>query len=224
VSQGQDTNWTALHEAAVNGEADEVVRLLDAGADPNHFVCPRLTARQAAQKRGEGADLPGPVPEDEDAPRGVTPLQLAVVGGDERTVRALLERGAGPNGGDRSRATPLHRAAEFDRPSLARMLLDAGADVNARTVEGYTALHTAALSGSSAVAEILLARGAHVAARAELGVTPLHCAAIGDRTAVAKLLMEAGADPASKSTHGLAPADYARAAGSRGVLAVLCKR
>jgi ankyrin repeat protein len=224
VSGNGDKAWTALHEAALRGDADEVTHLLDAGADPNHFVSPRLTARQAAQRRGEGADMPAPVPEDEDAPRGVTPLQLAVIAGNERTVRVLLDRGADPNGGDRTRATPLHRAAEFDRPSLAGILLDTGADVAARTMEGYTPLHTAALTGSAPVAKILLARGGSVGARAALGVTPLHCAAIGDRVTVAEVLIGAGANPASKSTHGLTPADYARTAGSKDVLGLLADR
>jgi hypothetical protein len=132
---GGPTGWTRLHQATLDGDAAEVARLCERGADVN------------------------------DADRfGVTPLYVAVVQGDQAIVEVLLGHGADPNvrtrGGDAPRGypgpcfsirpsvagrrgklqrivpgghTPLGRAVTAGRVGIVRDLIQAGADVNMGT-------------------------------------------------------------------------------------------
>lgn len=82
---------TALHLAAAAGRADVVVRLLDAGADPDAEAWDRaaeeeplwaMIARRARQKFSRSL--------------GCTPLHLACDAGHKEIVRLLIQRGADP--------------------------------------------------------------------------------------------------------------------------------
>jgi hypothetical protein len=146
---------SALHGAALKGDAKTVAALLE---------------------EGEDANKPSSIPLD--AP-GWSPLLLAAGGGIGGTVteggghlesvRLLVEKGganvnlrSGPMG-----EAPLHPAARNGNLQIVRYLLDHGAEVNLKArpyhfgnVEDYTALHLAALMGHSQVVQLLLARGA----------------------------------------------------------------
>ncbi|OLF19662.1 hypothetical protein BU204_01180 [Actinophytocola xanthii] len=85
-------------------------------------------------------------------------LGLAAASADERTVTALLERGAEVSRGNVHGWTPLHAAGYSNLPGLARMLLAAGApaEVAARG-DGGTPLVVALFWGHREAAEVLAA-------------------------------------------------------------------
>ena len=144
---------------------------------------------------------------------GATALMAAAAGGDETSVRLLMEHGADPNarpgtghsdfilGGGRS---ALMWAAYRGDVVILKLLLDAGADVNAEASLG-TPLSQAAWADHTAAARLLIERGAKPNQTAHRdGYTPLHAAsetgaissATEDKdTALVKLLLEHGADP-----------------------------
>lgn len=95
---------------------------------------------------------------------GGTALTEAVIQGNHRNVRLLLEHGASIEARvGSSRYTPLMLAAMRDDEDAVKMLLEAGADVNALDSAGSSPLMWAAYSsenGSSHVVDLLLEAGA----------------------------------------------------------------
>ena len=137
---------------------------------------------------------------------GATALMAAAAGGDEASVRLLINQGADVNaqaaatnpgfifGGGRS---ALMWAAYRGDLAIMKLLIDAGADVNAEGGLG-TPLSQAAWADRTAAAQLLIKRGAKVnQASHHDGYTPLHWAAsTEDRDdALTKLLIDHGADP-----------------------------
>jgi cytohesin len=101
--------------AALKGNTDRVLELLDAGADPD---------------ASDG--------------HGRTPLLEAAFGGHSTTVSALIEAGANPNARDADGWTPLMEAASKGRVHIVKQLVAANADANARNRVGQTALEVVA--------------------------------------------------------------------------------
>ena len=96
-----DDGFTALHYACFFGGADAAVALLDGGADPN------VASRN---------DM------------GVRPINSAAAGPDAlRTVRALLDHGADPNGKQASGHTALDEAELNKADELIDLLVARGA-------------------------------------------------------------------------------------------------
>ena len=86
-------------------------------------------------------------------------LGMAAATGDERLVRAVLERGADPSSANAHGWTPLHQAGYSAAP-LARMLLDAGAPADVVSARGRRhAARGRALLGPATTAELLAERG-----------------------------------------------------------------
>jgi ankyrin repeat protein len=143
LKEGADVNaahadgMTALHYAALAGDADLATLLVYAGANV------KATTRLGAY----------------------TPLHLASRQGQRDVVEVLLRAGADPNAPTASGATPLMLAAAAGDPHLVARLLDAGADPNAREqFLGETALMFAAAAGRTEVVALLAARGADLGA------------------------------------------------------------
>jgi ankyrin repeat protein len=106
---------------------------------------------------------------------GFTALHLAIFGGQEDSMRLLLERGADPNvlsTSDIAKVPPLGTAAFVRSVPLARLLLDSGADPNGRGEGGFTALHSAAQNEDEELARLLLERGADPSLAADDGRRP----------------------------------------------------
>ncbi|MFP5488518.1 MAG: ankyrin repeat domain-containing protein, partial [Acidimicrobiia bacterium] len=101
-----------LTVAAYDEDLDEVVRLLDAGEDPN-----------VAEER-----------------KGWTPLLFAAQAGDPEIVRALLDAGADIDRGSDDGWTPLMIASQNGHDDTVDLLLDAGANVLGARADNWTAL------------------------------------------------------------------------------------
>lgn len=139
-----------LHEAARVGDADEVRRLLDEGADPNQ------------------------IPTKEQGPNGLTPLHSAAISNRYKIAKMLLEKGAKVSiqenyGG----FTALQYAAGFASTSFVELLLKYGANIHSKTYDQRTPLHGAAAIANIGVAELLLEKGANINAKTQFGLTPL---------------------------------------------------
>lgn len=120
-------------------------------------------------------DKPAPVVRDQG---GRIPLHYAAADDDttkDVLVAELLAQGQDPNDRDYAGFTPLHAAAQYDRPDAVRALLDAGAEVNVRDDDGNTPLMYAVRSPwtSPEVVQLLRDRGGDPTIENQQGNSPL---------------------------------------------------
>ena len=132
------------------------------------------------------------------SPDGWSLLHLAAYGGEERTVRAVLEAGAVLHPLAKSKYspgnTPLHAAIAAGKVNAAQLLIDAGADVNFPQQPGsFTPLHIAASRKDPALAAFLIQQGAAINARSTDGRTPLAVARDHKNQQVENVLLRHGA-------------------------------
>ena len=168
----EENGYTPLALACMDGRAEIVTILLEAGANPSLVSTNGFTPIHEAthatnlvivrQLMDAGADV------DSSGPDGSTPLCWAVVGGNEKLVEMLLEAGADPNvqgitcAGSPSpdtRITPLYAAVMNRQPGMTQILLAKGADPHWRSCRGHTTLHEAAKEGDLDCIQLLLAAG-----------------------------------------------------------------
>ncbi|HJU44454.1 MAG TPA: ankyrin repeat domain-containing protein, partial [Vicinamibacterales bacterium] len=137
VNAAQGDGMTALHWAALNGDAELASMLLYAGANVG-----------ARTRIG-----------------GYTPLHLAAQIGHANVIAPLIAAGAQVSAVTSTGATALMHAAHSGNADAARMLIENGADLNVKeTANGQTALMFAAASDRVDVVKLLIARGADLAA------------------------------------------------------------
>ncbi|MGE5245716.1 MAG: ankyrin repeat domain-containing protein [Betaproteobacteria bacterium] len=141
VNAAQGDGMTALHWAALHGDADLARMLLSAGANV-----------RAATRIG-----------------AYTPLHLASRTGADRVIAALVAAAADVNAATSTGATPLMFAAESGSTAAVKALLDAGATVDARDAAAdETALMFAAALDRVDVVRLLLDRGAQARATSKV--------------------------------------------------------
>ena len=123
--QGHD----ALHQAAAEGDADVVARLLASGTDLGIADNMGNTALHLACQQGwldaSRLLLEAGAPVDAIDAYGNTPLWRAVFafqGGDPALIRLLLEAGADPDRKNYSDRSPRDMALTFDRPGIRTVL------------------------------------------------------------------------------------------------------
>src|SRR5206468_11238602 len=121
---------TALHWAAIKGEAEMAKVLLYAGANV------RATTRMAAYtplfmaaKSGNAAVVKVLLDAGADAKTpaldGLTPLMMAAAAGDAESISLLIAKGSEPNAKETEHGqTALGFAAAFNRPDAIKALLD----------------------------------------------------------------------------------------------------
>ena len=132
---------TALHMAALEGHADVVSALLEAGAEVGPTTrIGAYTPLHLASQGGHAAVVRALLDDGADATlattnSGATPLHLAArVMAGEGAVAALLEHGADVSAREGSAGqTPLMFAASYNRTPAVRVLLEHGADPNLAT-------------------------------------------------------------------------------------------
>ena len=133
VNAAQGDGTTALHWAAMKGDAEMVQMLVTAGGSL------RATTRLGSYN----------------------PLYLAARGGHSAAVATLIAAGADVNAGSATGATPLMLAAAAGDTRTVTMLLEGGAAIDAKdTAKGETALMYAAAYNRAEVVRLLLQRGA----------------------------------------------------------------
>ena len=115
-----------IHDAAKAGDAVQVERLIEAGADVNEM--------DAAFK---------------------TALHWATDEGHMDVVQLLVEKGANVNAKDFTDLTPLFLAVLRENESILEFLIAKGADVNSAETDGVTALDNAIRRNYAGVVEIL---------------------------------------------------------------------
>jgi uncharacterized protein len=137
VNGAQGDGMTALHWAALNGDAELASMLLYAGANVG-----------ARTRIGS-----------------YTPLHLAAQVGNASVIAPLIAAGAPVAALTSTGATALMQAAHSGSPEAVRILLENGADPNVtEKANGQTALMFAAAADRLDVVKLLLARGADVGA------------------------------------------------------------
>jgi ankyrin repeat protein len=133
VNAAQGDGMTALHWAAMHGDADLAQMLIVAGANI------KATTRLGTY----------------------TPLYLASQQGHGKVIQALIKAGADVKAGTPNGTTPLMVAAASGEVDAVRALIEAGADVNAKDgVRWQTPIMYAAASNRAAVIELLASKGA----------------------------------------------------------------
>jgi len=135
VNAAQGDGMTALHWAALNGDAELASMLLYAGANVG-----------AKTRLG-----------------GYTPLHLAAQIGNASVIAPLIAAGSVVSATTTTGATALMQASHAGSTESVRMLIENGADLNVKeTANGQTALMFAAAADRVDVVKMLLARGADV--------------------------------------------------------------
>ncbi len=139
VNEAQGDGTTALHWAAIKGDAEMARMLIYAGA--NVRATTRIgayTPLYLAAKGGYSDVVAALVAAGADAKavtsNGTTPLMIAAAAGDTRSMTSLIENGADINAKDGAKGeTPLMFAAGFNRTEAVKLLLARGADHKATT-------------------------------------------------------------------------------------------
>jgi len=147
-----------------------------------------------------------------------TPLHNAIIDGDMRVVRQLLNAGANIHAVDGSRRTPLHWAADTGNGAIIELLIAKGARVDAQDWRGNIPLRLAVTgpkpAGSLAAVKILITRGSDVNATAkdhpdDDGRSILHDAARKGNAKIITELIRAGAKVNARDNNGETPLYWA---------------
>ena len=161
----------ALHNAARDGDVEQVKSLIADGEDVN--------------KRDRNLGWP---------------LHQAALNNHVEIAEILLDAGADVNVKHRIFGTPLLAASQRGSAGVATVLLAHGADLEARSATvGETALHLAAASGNADLVAALVAAGADINARttrprADRGnYAPIHSAGLKGHSDIVALLRSLGA-------------------------------
>lgn len=220
---------TALHWAALMGEAELVRKLIAAGADVNASNDYHTTPLAAAVERSDASVIRALLKAGANVealnPDGQTALMVAARAGGIEAAKALLEAGANVNAQEQLHGqSALMWAANNQRADMIKLLLEHGADPNLRsfptlykrfvTAEpraqyrpqgGMSALHFAGREGCVECMQLLLQGGADPNLGDYKAVTPLIIALDNMHFDTAKVLVENGADPNQWDRWGRSP-------------------
>ena len=170
----------ALARASAGGDVVRINKLVESGVDVDcrgaYGVTPLYWAIMSRTASYDGLQQLLAIGADPNAfiSSGEAMLHLAVMRGDSRVIRILVDHGADVNLRDATKGrTPIYEIGFGligDPLSVLRELIAAGADVNARSQVGYTPLLELASGFQFEAVEILLAHGADPLATSKNGV------------------------------------------------------
>ncbi len=156
----------AIHDAARNGDLDQVQRLVVQGADVNAKAVRDETPLMLTALAGNGEIVNYLLQRGAEInarnSSGMTSLHAAAYTGHSDIVQLLINKGADVNdASNRYRVTPLHVASEENHIETVKLLIRQGANTNAVEVHGFNALSRAGFREQWDVLELLLANGAN---------------------------------------------------------------
>ncbi len=200
------SGWTALMEAAAQGNLVAVQNLLTKKSNVNAQAINGSTALRAATYYGHGDVVNALLTHGADVnlpdKTGRTALSDAVLEGRVAIASLLLEKGADPNVKTAFGEPLLTRATTQSDEDLVRALLDHGADPNVQ-VEGHsTPLIAAVLKERQNIISTLLEKGANSRATDRDGKSALLLAAENGLTSIVHLLLKKGTHPDQQDTFG----------------------
>ena len=210
----QKSAFLDLIQLVVDGDADEVARVLRTQPELALMASPRGATRQESTEcfyPAIGHYLYA----------GDTALHMAAAAISKAIAKQLIFCGADPRARNRRGAEPLHYAADGDRlesraqADVIEYLVSVGADPNAVDKSGVAPLHRAVRRRSLAACRALLDDGADPRQRNGSGSTPLHLAvqttgasgsgsdeARENQAEIIKLLLKRGAKPTDQDAKG----------------------
>ncbi|XP_039205645.1 caskin-1 isoform X2 [Crotalus tigris] len=209
----QDTDgFSALHHAALNGNTELLLLLLEAqaavdikdnkGMRPLHYAAwqGKKEPMKLVLKAGSSVNIP--------SDEGQIPLHLAAQHGHYDVSEMLLQHQSNPCILDNSGKTPLDLACEFGRVGVVQLLLNS--NMCAALLEpkpgditdpnGTSPLHLAAKNGHIDVIRLLLQAGIDINRQTKAG-TALHEAALCGKTDVVRLLLDSGINAHIRNTY-----------------------
>ena len=165
-----------IHEAAYEGNIEDVKQHLAAGTDVNKRIW-------------------------SDVFKGtITPLDSAnLSASDNRNeVVNILKKHGGKADDWFNAHESIHKAASGGNIEVLKQHLAAGGDVNAKAEGGGTPLHLAGFKGHKEIAKLLITKGANVNAKAEGGGTALDMATFSNHNEIVDLLRKHGGKTAEE--------------------------
>ncbi|RKK12755.1 hypothetical protein BFJ66_g2615 [Fusarium oxysporum f. sp. cepae] len=142
------------------------------------------------------------------APKEITPLRSAILGGQPTIAKTFIDAGADMNAVNDIGRSAIH--SSYHRPDCMKVLVDAGADINLPSPDG-TPFYLASFFNQTKVVELLLEHKPDLETRCpdggfiDSGYTPLHCAASCGYNELLQLLLEKGADIEARTPKGGTP-------------------
>lgn len=217
LAPAEQAEWM---EAALNGNAADLKKLLDRGMKPDSKTAAGTTALMLAAHDPEkvkllierGADV------NARAATGITPLMVAAqYNGNIKVVRLLLKKGARPNA-DKGvevhyNASALFYAVMAGDVETARTLVDAGANIGDRMklLGRFTnsLMVYAAGAGNTAIVEYLISKGANPNEMDDDKISMLAWATLSNRVDTVQTLLARGAQANTVDNYGMTPLLYA---------------
>ena len=180
-----------LLAAIQKGDAEQVKKCLEGGADPN------LITTELVSKPSVGRLLQCTLPDEirkKNGPR-TSALMMAALSKHAYLLTLLLDRGADVNLRDEYGCTALTLAIAEGRLDMAQMLLERGADPNLPNDSQVPMLSWALMLREGPIARALLDKKADPNAPDGNGMPPLYLACMDDDAPDVRALLDKGAKP-----------------------------
>lgn len=229
-TSASELDTATLIRVAQAGNAVEIERLLDSGADIEaQHVSTQRTALAVAAHCGNSEIvrllLRREAQSDIRDYQLSTPLHLAASRGHCAVMDLLLLcHDVDVEAMDQSQQTALWVAADRGHIKAVEMLLKKGARINIRAKEQMTPLHTAARQGDKDMVDLLLRHKAHIEARDSNSMTAIHHACQSGQESAVDLLLNRGANIEAAGENKKSPLIVSAASGHYHLVTLLSKR